>query len=122
MLEGEVVRVVFSLLMMKHTRETSFLVSDPTLEALPVPGAAFREGSLPALGTRGLGRGWGVALRVQPSQGQLLRREANFGKGPHCCDEEGSSLRCHLGDGTWRALGLQCEVLPGDFRTHQQRR
>lgn len=56
-LEGEVVRDVFSLLMMKHTRETSFLVSDPTLEALPVPGAAFREGSPPALGDSRAGTG-----------------------------------------------------------------
>ena len=47
-LEGEVIRVVFSIFMMKHTRETSFLVSNPTLEASPVPDAAFREGTWPA--------------------------------------------------------------------------
>lgn len=77
-LEGEVVRVVFSLFMMKHTRETSFLVSNPTLGALPVPDDAFREGTWTAVPWT-LGHGtWEYGIRTQPWKESHLKK----GQGP----------------------------------------
>lgn len=68
--------------MMKHTRETSFLVSNPTLEVLPVPDEAFREGTLTAVpwtvghGGMASGLGLGGEVKFEERPGSLWWWEA----------------------------------------------
>ena len=108
-LEGEVVRVVFSLFMMKHTRETSFLVSLPTLEALPVPHAAFREGDV-ASSERVQGRwtpgagwrtGWPSGCRAPAGRSWVGSRVRG---GPCGCGERGAG--CGAGSGRRHSKGF----------------
>lgn len=79
--------------MMKHTWETSFSVSNPTLEALPVPNVAFREGTLPALSRCKEGRlcdichGAGIRVVCGPEDPGLPWMGSRVGKASCPCGE-----------------------------------